>query len=309
MKWKYLLVIGLFATFFSGCEQEFIPDISTAPADLVVEGYIEAGTEALPPYVILTHSVGFFSEINPKVLNNLFVHNAKIVINDGSQDYPLSEICFNDLTPEQKMTFGNLLNVNLDSANLNFCVYLDPSFQLKGEANKKYELTIEAEGKSLSATTSIPQSIGLDSIWFEQPPGKPSDTLRRMLCYITDPINEDNYYRYFTSVNNAPFISGRNSVTDDKFFNGLTFKFPLVKSEAEGTKFDPITFGLYRIGDTAKVKWINIDKDYYDFFNTLEFNRANQGPFSSYTRIKTNIKGGLGIWGGSNVQIYTKKVK
>ena len=83
----------------------------------------------------------------------------------------------------------------------------------------------------------------------------------------------------------------------------------MVKSEEPGAKFDPITFGLYRIGDTAQVKWINIDKDYYDFFNTLEFNRANQGPFSSYTRIKTNIKGGLGIWGGSNVQIYTKKVK
>ncbi|MBK8777276.1 MAG: hypothetical protein IPO25_07635 [Saprospiraceae bacterium] len=32
------------------------------------------------------------------------------------------------------------------------------------------------------------------------------------------------------------------------------------------------------------------------FWNTLEFNKGSQGPFSSYTTINSNIIGGLGIW-------------
>ncbi|MBL7830024.1 MAG: DUF4249 family protein, partial [Saprospiraceae bacterium] len=145
--------------------------------------------------------------------------------------------------------------------------------------------------------------------WFEQPPGEPSDTLRRLLCYISDPAGSDNYYRYFTSVNDGAYSAGRNSVTDDKFFDGLRFKFPLARRNAPDEEFDPVTFGLFRIGEKASIKWVNMDKDHFDYWNTLEFNRSNQGPFSSYTRVKTNINGGLGIWGGYNVNYYNLIVK
>ncbi len=300
--------MSVFLTF-SACEEEYIPDINNEPSQVVVEGYIEAGDGAFPPYIIITKSLPFYSSFSQNLINSVFIHDAEVSVNDGTKDYLFTEICFNDLTPEQKKTFGELLNINLDSTGLNFCAYVDPSFQLKGEVGKTYKLSINTDGKNISATTSIPAPVGLDSIWFEQPPGDPSDTLRRMLCYVSDPLGAENFYRYFTSINDQAFYSGFNSVVDDKFFNGLRFKFPLPKGQSRGAEFDRKTYGLYRTGDTVRVKWTNIDKSHFDFWNTLEFNRANGGPFSTYTRIKTNINGGLGIWGGYYTNIYSIKVK
>lgn len=300
----FVTIIG-----FGSCEEEYIPEINNEAPSIVVEGYIEAGNGAFPPYILLTRSLPFYSQFSNDLINSVFVHNAEVIVNDGNKDYKFAEICFNDLTPEQKKLFGELLNINFDSTGLNFCAYIDQSFQLKAEVGKTYTLKVDVNGEKLSASTTIPESVGLDSLWFEQPPGEPSDTLRRMLCYVSDPASAANYYRYFTSINNEPYFAGFNSVVDDKFFNGLRFKFPLPKGQSRGADFDRKTYGLYRIGDTAHVKWANIDQSHFDFWNTLEFNRSNGGPFATYTRVKTNIKGGLGIWGGSYVNYYSIKVK
>jgi hypothetical protein len=93
-------------------------------------------------------------------------------------------------------------------------------------------------------------------------------------------------------------------VTEDVFFNGKTFEFQLLKAENINEDLDPETFGLYTIGDSIGIKWCNIDKDHFEFWNTLEFSNANQGPFAGYTRIDSNIEGGLGIWGGYSVSFY-----
>ena len=49
---------------------------------------------------------------------------------------------------------------------------------------------------------------------------------------------------------------------------------------------------------------MSIGEEQFNFWNTLEFSRANQGPFSSYTRIDHNVEGGLGIWGGIAARYY-----
>ncbi|HMZ73028.1 MAG TPA: DUF4249 domain-containing protein [Saprospiraceae bacterium] len=310
MKQQSIFVLLILAiTSLSSCEEEFIPEISSEPAQIVVEGYIEAGEGALPPFVILTRSTPFFSEFSQDTWSKLFVHDAKVVVNDGVKDYVLNEICSDDLTPEMKKNLSTLLGVDLDSSGIDFCAYLDLSFGLKGKEGGSYRLSVHADGQMLDAVTSIPQRVGLDTVWFEQPPGEPSDTLRRMLCYITDPGDQTNYYRFLTKTNNQPFASGSNSVVDDKLFNGIKFKVHLPRRSQRNEKFDPVSYGLYRVGDTAYVKWANIDKSHFDFWSTLEFNKNNQGPFSSYTRTKTNINGGLGIWGGYYVNIYKLIVK
>lgn len=310
MKQQSIFVLLILAiTSLSSCEEEFIPEINSEPAQIVVEGYIEAGEGALPPFVILTRSTPFFSEFSQDTWSKLFVHDAKVVVNDGVKDYVLNEICSDDLTPEMKKNLSTLLGVDLDSSGIDFCAYLDLSFGLKGKEGGSYRLSVHADGQMLDAVTSIPQKVGLDTVWFEQPPGEPSDTLRRMLCYITDPGDQTNYYRFLTKINNQPFASGSNSVVDDKLFNGIKFKVHLPRRSQRNEKFDPVSYGLYRVGDTAYVKWANIDKAHFDFWSTLEFNKNNQGPFSSYTRTKTNINGGLGIWGGYYVNIYKLIVK
>jgi len=121
---------------------------------------------------------------------------------------------------------------------------------------------------------------------------------------ISDPVDQINYYRYFTSINRSNFNAPFNSVADDALFNGQEFEFPLPKAEARNSTSSPSNFGLYHVGDTVGVKWTTIDEASFDFWNTLEFNAINQGPFASYTKVETNINGGIGIWGGYSSLYY-----
>ena len=67
-------LILLFASLvtFSSCEEEYIPDTNAAEQEIVVEGYIEAGEGSLPPYVIITRSIPFISEVNSGEFADLF---------------------------------------------------------------------------------------------------------------------------------------------------------------------------------------------------------------------------------------------
>jgi len=102
--------------------------------------------------------------------------------------------------------------------------------------------------------------------------------------------------------------TGFSSVEEDLFFDGKSFGFQLFNPATDNGDVDPEEFGLYFVGDTMTLKWCTIDEANFDFWNTLEFARANQGPFSSYTRLQSNVTGALGIWGGYNVDYYTLEV-
>lgn len=303
----YLLAL-LVICLFTACEEEFFPEISNQPLDLVVEGYIEAGEGAAPPYVLLTRSVSFFSEVDADGFDDFFVHDAVVTISDGDNEVILSELCLNDLNEEQREQAADLFGLEADNLELNFCVYLDLTFGIMGEIGKTYHLNIEAENKTMTSSTTIPEHIPLDSIAFVEAPGTAADTLRQLQAFIDDPAGIDNYYRIFTGDENGVQPSF-NSVVNDAFFDGLNFEFIIPKATPRNAEVDPATAGLFTVGDTAVVKWCTIDESHYQFWNTLEYNAANQGPFSSYTRVDSNIEGGIGVWGGYSVSYYSLPVE
>lgn len=305
---NYLLVV-LVANLCWSCEEEFIPEVVEEKLPIVVEGYIEGGEQAAPPYVILTRSLSFFRSIDASDFSDIFVHDAQISVSDGTNTVQLTELCLDELTPEQQALAGDLFGLNPDSIGFNFCAYVDLSFSMMGKIGETYTLDIQAGTEIISAVTTIPDHIPLDSLQFEEPPGEPSDTLAQLICYVSDPPVETNYYRYFTKVNTAPFVSPFASVTDDRLFDGEQFRFPLAKAEPLDGTFDPVTFGLFHVGDTVGIKWMNLDEAHFNFWNTLEFNAQSQGnPFANYTRITSNIEGGLGIWGGFSASYYESVV-
>ncbi|MCB9080380.1 MAG: DUF4249 domain-containing protein [Lewinellaceae bacterium] len=301
---RFFPVLLVVVAALVGCEKEFIPDEIVAEAQIVVEGYIESGAQATPPYVILTRSVPFFSELDSNQFNDLFVHGATVDVNDGERTLRLTEVCLRDLPPELQREAARVFGFSADTIGFDFCVYTDPTFGMLGQEGRIYTLRIDAEGQLLQATTTIPRHVGLDSLRFSAPPGEPNDTLVQLRCFLNDPPGMRNYYRYQTRINDGPLLTPFGSVTDDLLFDGQSFAFPLPKAEARGADIDIKTFGLYRLGDTVTIKWMNLDKAHFDFWNTVEFNAANQGPFSSYTRVSSNIQGGLGIWGGLSASYY-----
>lgn len=286
------------------CERSFIPDIST-DEEIVVEGYIEAGDQPTPPYVFLTRSLPFFTTLETDGLDARFVRNAAIYVDDGSQRVQLTEVCLQELPPQQRQLFARFVGLNPDSTSLNICVYTDLQFQMLGEEEKTYELEIVLEDNTtMTAKTTIPQHVALDSLYFRQPPGEPSDTLAQLRARIQDPPDKADFYRYQTSMGEEPLIAPLGSVVNDELFDGQSFEFPLAKAEPRGVDFDPTSFGLFRRGTETTIKWMTIDESQFQFWNTLEFSLANQGPFSSYTRVTSNVEGGLGIWGGISATYY-----
>lgn len=306
-KW---LGLGLVLLTSWQCETAFTPDSIDQTPELVVEGYIEAGEQALPPYVILTRDLPFFSRLDQESLEDTYVHDAVITVDDGEQVATLTELCLDELTQQQKQLAQGLFGIDTDSIGFNVCLYLDLTFSLQGEVGKTYELSINAEGQQLNAVTTIPPHVAPDSLFFQPPPGEPTDTLARLICRLNDPGGQANFYRYQAEINDEGLVSPFFSVLDDRLFDGQVAEFPLDKPEPRGTdEIDINTFGLFRVGNTVTIKWSTIDQTHYAFWNTLEFGSANQGPFSNYTRVQSNINGGLGIWGGIAASYHELQVQ
>ncbi len=300
----FLLVTSL---VFSSCEEEYIPVNSGEGPKYVVEGYIEAGEDPFPPYVILTRTLDFYGEIGPDQFTESFVHDADVRVSDGSVEVVFQEICFSDLPPAIREEVAAEFGFIADSLKIDFCVYLDVLSQLHPQMEKIYDLRIVTDGHLITATTHIPKHVLLDNLHFQPPPGQPDENLAQLRVFLSDPPGERNFYRYFGSTNGGSFVTAFSSVEEDLFFDGKSFEFQLINPQTDQLG-DPDEFGLYFVGDSITIKWTSIDEAHFDFWNTLEFSNANEGPFSSYTRLKSNINGGLGIWGGYSVSYYTRVV-
>lgn len=300
---KLCVLICFMIVLFSSCEEEYLPPV-IAEEEIVVEGYIEGGENAMLPYVLLTRTSPFINRFDSAFFNNLFVHDAEVVIQIGDQRVVLNELCLNDLPADIRAEAA--LSFGLDTMDLrvNVCAYVDLANQLPIIEGGEYILEVEAEDKSIRATTTMPARVPLDSLRFVRLGGLVGETHVKMLGFIQDPADELNYYRYFVKEEGGPFVTGFATVTDDAFFNGLQFELEIRKPLPPNQSINLEYFGLYERGITYTVKWSTMDKAHFEFWNTLEFNQANEGPFSTYTRVASNIEGGLGIFGAYNQYQY-----
>ncbi len=289
-----------------GCEDPYTPITTTAQQEIVVEGYVEAGEGSLPVIVFITRSIPFISTIDAGTFQTLFLRDAKVEVFDGVKTVNLTQLCFLDIPEDFRQQAAQLLGFNADSLTVDICVYVDLANQIDRKFGGRYDLKVEVEGKTLTATTTIPELVELTNFEFRDPPGVPRDSLAEVWARIKDPAGIKNYYRYLTATDRNPgLIPPFGSVFDDGFFDGLKdLPIPFPKAQRRGQDFDPDTFGLYHRGDSIQIKFCGIDFDHFDFWRTRDFGANSGGPFASYTRISSNIKGGLGIWGGYAVANY-----
>jgi hypothetical protein len=282
------ILVLLFTLFFVSCEKSisFKPD-NQDPL-VVVEATIENGRA---PLVILSSSVNYFSKITPAILANSFIRNADVQLTNGTLTHRLKEYTIPDSSGY------NLYYYSIDSASL-------PTAFL-GELNKEYTLTINTGGKTYTATTRIPAlTKTIDSLWWEKGPANKDSNLVKLMARVADPPGYGNYIRYFTRKNREDFWPGLNSVFDDQIIDGKTYNVQVDQGVDRNQAIDQETYNFFLRGDTVTVKFTNIDKATYDFWRTMEYSYGSIGnPFSSPTKVLTNIKGGaLGYFGGYAAQ-------
>jgi hypothetical protein len=284
-----VLWLFMFVTLFVSCEK--VINISPEQREplLVVDGQIE---ESEAPLIILSKSINYFSSISPDILAASVVRGAQLTLNNGSRTVPLREYTIS-ITPDYSLSY-----YSTDSNNT--------ANQMVGEQEKTYTLTINTEGKTYTAITSIPKLVKkVDSLWWERIPRFDDTTRAWLMAKVTDPPGLGNYVRYFTKANRGNFKPGENSVHDDQVVDGTTYE---VQVEQGKDRANPEGHRRsFARGDTVTVKFSNIDKGSYDFWRTLEFAYGSVGnPFASPIKVLGNVNnGGLGAFCGYSSQYIT----
>ncbi|MDX5437010.1 MAG: DUF4249 domain-containing protein [Pontibacter sp.] len=296
-----LILLGL-----SSCEENLTLDIPEGEPQLVVEGHIEQGTH---PIVVLTRSLPVFADVSAATLENAFVHDAQVTVSAGDKTYTLQELpsaAFSmELKEQLAIQFG--ISEKLLNGSSGFPFYIYTTTELKGELGKSYRLRISHEGKVLTAVTTIPNINPIDSLWTAPHPDPQEDSLRVLMYKYTDPDTLGNSVRYFTKRNSEPFYPGLlGSVFNDELINGSTITFPLDRGEPRGQKeINRDLYGYFGKGDTVIVRWAAIDLTHFRFWSTLESEQNSNGsPIGSPNTTRSNINGGLGIWGGYGVTYH-----
>jgi len=272
-----IFAIAAFLALFSSCQKDINIALPQAVDKVVIEGSIDLNDY---PIVIVTRNLPYFGTIDSTMIYNLFIQDAVVIVSDGMMNDTLHKTYDFNAYPQ---------------------IYFKGT-KIKGEVGKTYFLTVNAEGKTFTSTTTIPATVTLDSLWFKLEPNK--DSLGYIWSKFTDPPEQGNYYRLYTKRINkdktfVPMLY--SSVYSDNLFNGQSFTFSI---ERGTSSFNSITedpdLGYFKIGDTTVIKACTIDKASYDFWRSAESEIYGGGnPFMNPTQIKSNIEGGgLGGWCG-----------
>ena len=314
---KYLLLIPAVA-FLIGCEKEITVELPDTPQRLVVEGTIEPG---LPPIVILTRTQSYFDPLDTRSIANSFVRGALVTVDNGSGPIQLEQICSGSgLTPAEIAQAAELTGLDPSLlASVEICIYVGTNSALIGEVGRTYNLRVEAEGKVLTSTTTIPNPVALDSVWFQLALQRPNDdSLGLAWGTLTDPDTMGNCYRWMArrisrrpngSAEDPTFISPLGNTFQDKYVNGLTFDFSFIRGRqfySDQPEDNNEEAGFFKVGDTIAVKFVSIGFNEHEFYTSYDENVGTQGDlFGTPVNARSNIEGGLGIWAGWGVYADT----
>lgn len=286
---KKIIFISLTSLFFfSSCEEDLKVNLPGAEGKLVIEGKIESGDVA---QVLLTKNVPLFSSVSGTNLQDYLVLDAEVYVSNG-------------IVTEQ-------LAIAIDTGSVLGIVYKGSS--IIGIPGQTYTLTVNSNGKTYTAVTTIPTPVALDSVWWQPQP--PEDSLGYAWAHISEPAGLGNNYRWFAKrPKDRRYIAPYGATFDDKFIDGKAFDFAYSKgydptdSENTGLADDEEgTYGYYKGKDTIYIKFCTIDRESKDFYTTFEAAVGNNGnPFASPVTVLTNIQGGgLGVWCGYGVTYDT----
>lgn len=269
-----LLLLQLFA-----CEKEIDLNLPSGEQKIVVEGWIENGKSA---EVILSLTAPYFSSIDSSNLFDYAVTHAKVTL--FAQDQ--SEI----LTLKRNQDY--------------FPPYVYRSIDIHGEPGKSYTLEVILNRDTLTATTTIPEPIPLDSVWFSADPGM--DGKGRIWARITDRADQENYYRvlYRRKGKDSRYLPGSLSTFSDVLFNGRVAEMAFTRGYTSLLSNSDDKY--FYAGDTVSIKFCSIDREQFEFWNGYQnevISSAN--PLSSGSFIlHSNVNGGLGIWTGYGATYY-----
>lgn len=304
-KIKYIIGLLILISVFSACLKEVEIDIPGYEEKVVFDGRIETG---LPPFLLISKTNDIYAPTDLNSILASFQSGAYVQMIVDGDTVLLDEICSDNLPPGTEEPFAAFFGVDVaDLALLNICLYSTFNNDFFGEVGKTYQLNILFEGENFSATTSIVQPVYLDSVYWKEDPSTPNNGF----CWarLSDPAGVFNAYFWESrrihlndegEPTDSQFVPTFSPVTDDTFFDGLSFEFGYENPHNFVPETPSEERGFYQLGDTAVIKFSSLDQNSYDFLEKKYIQLQSGGsPFASPINIPSQFNNGaLGSWIG-----------
>lgn len=256
---KSIVGITFIVLLFSSCEKVVELDYRGNQSKIIIEGNITNG--AGPYFVKITKSINLSEDENYPA-----VDNAMVTISDDAGNREI-------LTPQ-----GN----GVYQANT-----------IDGVVGRTYTLTVESEGRSYTAQSTMPQQVTFNAIKVREI-SIGNDIEYDLIPLYDDPIAKGNNYRFVLSVN-AKLIN-QHLIQNDEIKNGLVNTLRLEIND-DDLKLKP--------GDFVTLKMQCIDNSVALYYTTLAL-IADSGPGGGTTpnNPPSNISNGaLGVFSAHTVEV------
>jgi hypothetical protein len=239
---KYYFLILILGSLFS-CKERIDIALAEDADKLIIEGEVHDG--AGPYYVKLSRSTKFGNSTTflPHSPSSVFISD-----NEGNKDSLI------------KHADG---------------IYKTTAIQ--GKVGNTYFLTVNDMSGVYTAQSKLNSSPEIDSFYFFL--FLTAENLNPTIV-INEPINEENYYRYFARKNGK--TPEFNYVSDDKLINGSKWRFSAFRED-------------WKKGDSGEFVFLGIDKANFNYWNILVQNQAavsGGNESAAPTNPPTNISGG-----------------
>lgn len=275
----YLVLIFVFG-IFTGCdlEKEIQIDLPDFENGYVVESYLSPDNDF---GLLLTKSYGFFEVfdsnlLDPDHLMDILVQGADGYIEvNGKRHLLVNKI---KVAPEVRAIFNYTL-----------------SKKVRFKENDQIALVLKLPtGEQVTASTRIPVKRPLDSMRLVINEDKEA---REISFLYTDTVVTEYFRRQLLRIRDGRMKAIQDYIIDNETAKGGKLAF--------GSGFE------FVVGDTIISRVIHIDKEYFDFFQSVTGSvSANSNPFGQPGNIESNIRGSnhvIGIFTGINQsQIFQK---
>ncbi|MBL7784249.1 MAG: DUF4249 domain-containing protein [Saprospiraceae bacterium] len=267
-----LPILGL--VFLAACNLTKDVDINLPDYDRqpVVECYLEPGK---PFRLLLTQSYSFFDPfgLDSSFLNKTLLQGALVTISyNGQTDTLVNQLAFES----NPVKIFNYVGSKIVPATVGVDYVLN--------------ITLE-NGSTITGQTSMLPPVPIDSVVVTWSPE--SDTLARVLTYITDDLSKPNYYRRMLHYSSLDSFPEQDFLVNDRISTNALIAF--------GTGYE-----LTR-GDTVFNTIFHITKDYSDYVESYQLAIAGSGnPFAQPSRIKSNVSGNANPLGIFTCLVYDR---
>jgi len=166
-----------------------------------------------------------------------------------------------------------------------------------GSPGRTYTMTVLTDGKTYTASSTMPPHVAFDSITVSTSVFKSSKNRREISVHFRDPVGVPNQYNFIMYVNS---VQVRNIFAyNDDFTDGRNVDIDLVEDDID----------VYP-GDIVTIEMQCIDKNMYTYWSTLMQQNNNFGGGVTPANPPTNITPAtLGYFSAYTSQTKTVRVK